>query len=102
MDFKNNTFANTDGIIYKLVTILLSPMTTSFPALDQSFNRDHFICRRDWQNCAIPVLPQGQISAKAPGHVNGWLRRVPLTNYTTEPLANMCGIIWTFGCPHCK
>ena len=52
LDFKINTFANTDGIIYKLATILLSTMTNFFSALDKFCNRDNFICRRDWQNCA--------------------------------------------------
>jgi len=39
------------------------------------------------KNCAIPSSPPGQIPAKEPGHVAGWLRRVTFTPSTAGPLA---------------
>ena len=39
------------------------------------------------KNCAIPSSPPGQIPAKEPGLVAGWLRRVTFTPSTAGPLA---------------
>jgi hypothetical protein len=43
------------------------------------------------KNCAIPSSPPGQIPAKEPGLVAGWLRQVTFTPSTAGPLGISMG-----------
>ena len=92
--------ANTDGWGNKLVTIFARYLDCSI--MKPNFSLIYLI--RDFgsgqirsnettlsfavtgKNCAIPSSPPGQIPAKEPGHVAGWLRRVTFTPSTAGPL----------------
>ena len=51
---------------------------------------DTYSLRRDFEKIApYPSCNRDYFLAKVPGHVNGWLRRVTLTTYTSRPLAQI-------------
>jgi len=51
---------------------------------------DTYSFRRDFEKIApYPSCNRDYFLAKVSGHVNGWLRRVTLTTYTSGPLAQI-------------